>query len=133
MAGPAPASADHLGTPLDTSLADLVAAFVRWVAEHGLAGRTWTVDDVWFLAAEDFGPATGFDLPPRRVFLGALQRVPGVAVAYDRRIYTRDGRVKAKTTMYALPAMNEAEPIRALAAQGCEVFLSSAKLCISTH
>jgi hypothetical protein len=99
-----PTVADHLGTPRATpaTAAHLAAAFVRWAADHGLA-REWAVDDLWFLPSEDFGPAMGHTLPPRRVFLGALQKVAGVAVAYDRRQYTRDGDVKGKTTVYTLP------------------------------
>ena len=77
-------------------------SFVRWAADQGLV-REWTVDDVWFLASEDFAPAHGLALPPRRVFLGALQKVSGVAVAYDRRQYARNGRLLSKTTFYRLP------------------------------
>ena len=79
------------------------------MAAHGLADREWPVDAVWFLAADDFAPAQGIRLPPRRVFLGALQRLPGVTVAYDRRIYGLDGRVKGKTTVYRLEAASVAD------------------------
>ncbi len=102
-----PNAADHPGTsPASPVTAGLASDFVRWAAEHGL-DRAWTVDDVWFLASEDFAPALGLMLPPRRVFLGALQKVAGVAVAYDRRIYSRDGRLKGKTTVYSLPDVTE--------------------------
>lgn len=83
--------------PIDAATA--AASFVLWVAEHQLASEM-KVDDLWALAAEDWGPACNWILPPRRVFLGALQRVPGVKVAYDRRIYGRDGKVLRKTTIY---------------------------------
>jgi len=87
---------------------EAAASFVRWAYANDLAPREWTVDDVWFLAAEDFAPAHGLKLPPRRVFLGALQKVPGVAVAYDRRRYARDGRLLGKTTFYRLAPDAEA-------------------------
>ena len=116
IVAPAQGAADHPADHRATDFAARVAAdFVRWAAAHDLA-RAWTVDDVWYLATQDFGPALGVDLPPRRVFLGQLQRVVGVAVAYDRRQYTRDGRVKCKTTVYTLPAAIEAQPELALAA-----------------
>lgn len=79
---------------------DLALRFVDWMFEHDLSRRAWTVDDVWWLAEEDFGPAHDLALPPRRVFLGALQRCHGVIVAYDRRVGRAvDGRRK-KTTFY---------------------------------
>jgi len=79
-------------------------AFVEWAGKHNLVGRDWTVDEIWFLAREDFAPANDLVLPPRRVFLGGLQRQSGVAVAYDRRVRDRAGRIVRKTTMYTLPA-----------------------------
>jgi hypothetical protein len=78
---------------------------MAWLVRHRLADREWPVDAIWFLASEDFAPASDLKLPPRRVFLGALQRQPGISVAYDRRIYARDGRLKGKTTIYRLSAM----------------------------
>jgi hypothetical protein len=75
---------------------------------HGLAVRAWAVDDLWFLAEEDFAPAAGVELPPRKLFLGALQKVHGVRVQYDRRVRDRSGRVRCKTTFYALPGGCEA-------------------------
>ena len=39
-------------------------------------------------------------LPPRRVFLGALQKLAGVHVKYDKRVYDRNGRVLRKSTFY---------------------------------
>jgi hypothetical protein len=102
---PAPAS----GPPARQVTPAIAAAeFVAWGQAHGLADREWPVDDVWFLASRDFAPAQGVTLPPRRVFLGALQRQPGVAVAYDRRVYARDGRLKGKTTVYRLPTIASA-------------------------
>lgn len=76
------------------------ADFLDWLVEHGLSRREWTVDEIWFLANEDFAPALGFALPPRRVFLGALQRCAGVVVQYDKRIYDRLGIYRRKTTFY---------------------------------
>lgn len=78
-------------------------AFLRWAHQHRLA-REWMVDDLWYLASEDFAPALDVVLPPRRVFLGALQREAGVTVTYDRRLYTRNGRLRGKTTFYQLNA-----------------------------
>ncbi len=68
--------------------------------EHGLSTREWTVDEVWWLACEDFGPAHDLILPTRRAFLGALQRVAGVAVTYDRRIGRPVNGKWRKTTYY---------------------------------
>ena len=42
--------------------------------------------------------ASNIDMPPRNTFLGALQRLDGVSVQYDKRIWL-DGR-KVKTTVY---------------------------------
>lgn len=92
-----------LGCRPSASAADLAEAFVLWANEHAISTREWTVDDIWFLAQEDFAPAHDLILPPRRTFLGALQRRTGVSVVYDRRIYGCDGRVKRKTTFYRLP------------------------------
>ena len=75
--------------------------FLHWVAEHKLS-KEWQVDEIWFLATEDFAVAMGVTLPPRRTFLGALHRVPGVRVTYDRRVRGRDGGVLRKTTYYHL-------------------------------
>lgn len=82
------------------------AAFLRWARNNDLC-REWPVDAIWFLASEDFAPAAGLALPPRRVFLGALQRQNGVTVVYDRRVYGRTGRVLAKTTFYTLPTTTQ--------------------------
>lgn len=49
----------------------------------------------------------GLILPPRRVFLGLLQRVTGVRVKYDRGQFGRDGRVMGKTTIYDLPTLTD--------------------------
>ena len=95
--------AEPVGKSLHTIDAPTAAmTFVRWAAERHHASEL-KVDDLWVLASEVFAPAHYLTLPPRRVFLGALQRVPGVMVVYDRRIYGRDGRVLAKTTFYTLP------------------------------
>jgi hypothetical protein len=94
-------------TPIAAGRAALL--FVRWAGEHGLATREWAVDEVWFLASEDFAPAHGYRLPPRRVFLGALQKIAGDSVTYDRRVDTRDGRLKGKTTFYRLAVKEGSE------------------------
>lgn len=77
--------------------------FLAWLREHDLC-REWTVDDVWYLATDDFAEALDVDLPPRRVFLGELQKLDGVRVTYDRRIRDRAGRVVRKTTFYSFTA-----------------------------
>ena len=87
------------------SPAEAANAFVRWAVVNDLDQSEWTVDDLWFLASEDFAPACDLELPSRRVFLGALQKIDGVIVSYDRRIYGRDGRLKGKTTFYRLPGL----------------------------
>ena len=79
-----------------------VEQFLRWIVEHGLA-RTWTTDEIWFHASEDFGPANDLLPPPRRVFLGLLKRADGVRVEKDKRLRDRHGCVTSKTTMYTLP------------------------------
>jgi hypothetical protein len=79
------------------------AVFVRWTGVHGL-GREWKVDDLWHLASEDFAPALNMVLPPRRVFLGALKRTPGVICTPNRRVYNPYGELLGKTTFYQLPA-----------------------------
>ncbi|MBL8565888.1 MAG: hypothetical protein JNM89_09240 [Hyphomicrobiaceae bacterium] len=81
--------------------------FLAWLREHDLC-REWTVDDVWYLAEADFAEALGLELPPRRVFLGELQKLDGVRVTYDRRIYDRAGRMVRKTTFYKFAAGLEA-------------------------
>lgn len=78
--------------------ANAAAAFLNWLRTHGLDDRPWPVDDVWFLASEDFAPAADLALPPRNLFLGALQRLTGVKVQYDKRIWIGSRRVK--TTVY---------------------------------
>ena len=82
--------------------------FVRWAAEHDLA-REWKVDDLWYLASEDFAPAHGLILPPRRVFLGALKKTPGVTCTPNRRVYDRNGNLLGKTTFYQLPTLATAK------------------------
>lgn len=81
--------------------ADLIAdLFVVWMTTHGLSWREWTVDDTWWLASEDFAVAHEVSLPPRRMFLGALQGRAGVTVTYDRRIGRPDKGKRRKTTFY---------------------------------
>ena len=80
--------------------------FVRWAAEHGCT-REWKVDEIWFIASEDFAPANNIQLPPRRVFLGALKRMPGVTCTPNRRVYDRNGDLQGKTTFYRLPTTSE--------------------------
>ena len=95
--------AEPFGSLLRTIDAPTAAdTFVRWAAERQLACEM-KVDDVWILASEVFAPAHKWVLPPRRVFLGALKRLPGVKVVHDRRVFGRDGRVLGKTTFYTLP------------------------------
>ena len=72
---------------------------MAWLAEHGLDARVYAVDEVWFLACDDFAPATSVVLPPRNRFLGALQRIEGVRVQYDKRVWV--GGRKVKTTVYS--------------------------------
>ena len=76
-------------------------AFVRWVAEHDLV-REWQVDDLWHIASEECALAHGLILPPRRVFLSALKKTPGVICTPNRRVYDRNGRLLWKTTFYRL-------------------------------
>ena len=78
-----------------------IAFVLRWVAEHDLV-REWQVDDLWHIASEDFALAHGLILPPRRVFLSALKKTPGVICTSNRRVYDRNGRLLWKTTFYRL-------------------------------
>jgi hypothetical protein len=104
-----PAGAHH-GQGLAMPASALAARFLVWLREHGLSRREWTVDDLWFLVAEDFAPALDFEVPKRRVFLGALQKLAGVQVQYDRRLYDRRGQLLRKTTFYRFAPATEAEP-----------------------
>lgn len=86
---------------------EIATAFLHWAVAHrvpGADGRDVAVDDLWSLAEEGFGPACGIVLPPRRVFLGALQKLAGVRVRYDVRVRDRGGKVIRKTTYYRLGA-----------------------------
>ena len=109
--------AEPIGKPTITVDGPTAAtAFVRWAADHGLA-REWKVDDLWHLASEDVAPAMNMVLPPRRVFLGALKKTPGVICTPNRRFYDRNGKLLGKTTFYRLPTCSElrtAEEIPAL-------------------
>lgn len=95
------------------SVEDFVSSFLCWAAQHDL-DRTWTVDEIWFLVTEDFAPANDLIAPPRRVFLGCLKKHAEVTVEKDKRIYSRDGRVKRKTTMYTLPSRLSSEALQAV-------------------
>jgi hypothetical protein len=86
---------------------DLAMPASAWLREHGLSRREWTVDEIWFLVEEDFAPALDFEVPKRRVFLGALQKLAGVQVQYDRRLYDRRGQLLRKTTFYRFTPMPE--------------------------
>jgi hypothetical protein len=79
-------------------------AFVRWAGEHDLA-REWKIDDLWYIASEDFTPAHDMVLPPRRVFLSALKKTPGVICTPNRRVYDHNGKLLGKTTFYQLPEL----------------------------
>jgi hypothetical protein len=97
--------AEPIGRPTIRASGTLAAAlFVRWVAEHGLASE-WKVGDLWYCASEDFAPARNMVLPPRRVFLGALKKTPGVTCTPNRRVYDRNGKLLGKTTFYQLPGL----------------------------
>lgn len=94
--------------PIRTMAAtDAARSFLAWLREHELC-RAWTVDDVWYLAEADFAEALGIPLPPRRVFLGELQKLAGVCTSYDRRLYDRAGRVRCKTTFYSFTPSDDA-------------------------
>jgi hypothetical protein len=73
------------------------AEFRNWLANHGLDDRMWTIDDIWFLATEDFAVAQSITLPSRNTFLGALQKTMGVRVQYDKRVPMGS---RKKTTVY---------------------------------
>jgi len=97
--------AEPIGRPTIRASGPLAAAvFVRWTGVHGLA-REWKVDELWHLASEDFAPALNMVLPPRRVFLGALKKTPGVTCTPNRRVYDRNGKLLGKTTFYQLPEL----------------------------
>jgi len=82
------------------------SAFLDWFREHDLAARPWAVDDVWYLASEDFAPATDVALPPRNLFLGALHRRKNdVRVQHDKRIWL--GPRKVKTTVYTFAPVGQ--------------------------
>ena len=96
--------AEPIDKPMMRPSGPLAAAwFVGWVDENGLAGE-WKVADLWCLASEDFAPALNMVLPPRRVFLSALKKAPGVICTPNRRVYDRTGKLLGKTTFYQLPA-----------------------------
>ncbi len=90
------------------SAVEAAAGFLAWVRAHHLA-REWTVDDVWYLAVADYAESHDIELPPRRVFLGALKTLPGVTVVYDRRVRDRAGRILRKTTFYTFAAAAAAD------------------------
>ena len=76
--------------------------FVAWLEKHDLAGQAWTVDEVWFLAANDYSPAAGIVLPKRNTFLRALKCCHSVSFRYDDRV--RRGGKTVKTTVWCPPA-----------------------------
>lgn len=82
--------------PIDPAQA--AADFLVWLHGHRLSERSWTVDEVWYLASADFAPAHALVLPPRNRFLGALQKVSSVRVQYDKRVRI-EGKCR-KTTVY---------------------------------
>jgi hypothetical protein len=95
---------------------DVAAAFLAWSRQHqtpGANGQEVAVDDLLWIATNDFAPANGVAVPPSRVFLGALKKFEGVVCTQDRRIYDKDGKVKGKTTFYCL-----ADPIELVAEAG---------------
>jgi hypothetical protein len=99
--GRAPSSADYRRQPhARRSLTPerAASAFLGWLRTLGLDDRAWAVDDVWRLASVDFALTIGVTLPPRNRFLGTLQKLDGVRVQYDKRIWLH-GR-KVKTTVY---------------------------------
>ena len=68
---------------------EVAGAFLAWVRLAGMPGTSdceITVDAVWQLACDDFVPETGIALVPRRNFLMALKRMPGVGATFDRRV-----------------------------------------------
>jgi len=79
----------------------VVDAFIRWLRYHDLI-RDWTVDDIWYLAVEDFAIACEVALPPRRVFLGELKKHADVIACPNKRIYSRKGQLLRKTTIYSI-------------------------------
>jgi hypothetical protein len=100
---------------------DAAAAFLAWSRQHqtpGANGQEVAVDDLLWIATNDFAPANGVAMPPSRVFLGALKKIEGVVCTQDRRIYDKDGKVKGKTTFYRLadPIEFVAEAVTKLAA-----------------
>jgi hypothetical protein len=90
------------GLRLPLSPSQAAAAYLDWALAHGLEDRMWSVNDVWHIAAEDFVSATDIVLPPRNLFLGALKKLPGVRVQYDKRIWV--GSTRTKTTVYVFSA-----------------------------
>jgi hypothetical protein len=75
------------------------AAFRSWLADHGLDVRSWSVDDLWYLASQDFAPAQSVTLPARNTFLSAVQKLADTRVQYDKRVRVA-GELK-KTTFYS--------------------------------
>jgi len=106
------------GKSKQSSASKLVAdAFIRWMRCHDLI-RDWTVDDIWYLAVEDFAIACEVVLPPRRVFLGELKKHADVTACPNKRIYSRKGKLLRKTTIYSIAKSPVAEdnPLVQLAA-----------------
>jgi hypothetical protein len=78
--------------------------FVAWINQHGLAAQAWTVDEVWYLAETDYGPAAGVTLPKRNTFLRALKQCAGVRFAYDERVRRGGNIVKSTIYRFDVPA-----------------------------
>ena len=87
-----------VGRAAPLAITAAAVGFLDWMRRHEQKDRAWTVDEVWYLASEDFAVAAGIVLPPRNRFLGALQKQAGVKVQYDKRI--RPGAGAPKTTFY---------------------------------
>ena len=109
-----------VGRAIPIATTEAAVGFMDWMRRHEPRDRAWTVDEVWYLASEDFAVAAGVVLPPRNRFLGALQKQAGVSVQYDKRI--RPGAGAPKTTFYRFAKVEgtwlapERSGVRALAA-----------------
>ncbi|MFM9941756.1 MAG: hypothetical protein ACKVP7_19910 [Hyphomicrobiaceae bacterium] len=89
------------------SAEDAAPLFVTWIHQHGLEYRSWSVNDVWHLANEDFAMANDYLLPHRNQFLAALKRTGDVRVQYDKRV--KIGMQKwLKTTVYTFQSVTTA-------------------------
>lgn len=128
----APTSADPIPTRISTEgphtnslsggrrphadTAQAAADFLTWIFANGLDNRIWTVDEIWYLAAQDFAMANDIALPPRNLFLAALKRRQGVRCQYDKRV--RVGSKSVKTTIYAFSRIADLGTVQAHAPAG---------------